>query len=292
MQLSLKVFVDIVFAHLLILFGIVPLYGQVQDTQVKSQLVSMRLIGHKLLTCDGNHTARVLPIEKYGNSYLIRFEDSLEIDPSMLELIVDTVMTEYEISQNYWVDVRQCVTGTILHSYQVGPDLGDMLPCRGRILPRACYQVSVSLHLPAVQSADVESDDIALLPWLCLILPVVLGFFIWQSRGKDTPTDIPQQALSKIGNTILDERHLTLTHLNQTVELSHKEAELLKMLYQHVHSPVERSDLLAEVWGDQGDYVGRTLDVFISRLRKKLQTDASLKIVNIRGVGYKLVVDR
>jgi DNA-binding response OmpR family regulator len=55
--------------------------------------------------------------------------------------------------------------------------------------------------------------------------------------------------------------------------------------------PVERDEILNKVWGDDGDYVGRTLDVFISKLRKKLEADACVKIVNIRGVGYKLVVD-
>jgi DNA-binding response OmpR family regulator len=49
---------------------------------------------------------------------------------------------------------------------------------------------------------------------------------------------------------------------------------------------------LNKVWGDEGDYIGRTLDVFISKLRKKLEADSSIKIVNIRGVGYKLVMDK
>jgi len=58
-----------------------------------------------------------------------------------------------------------------------------------------------------------------------------------------------------------------------------------------VNTTVEREVILNIVWGDEGDYVGRTLDVFISKLRKKLEVDSSIKIVNIRGVGYKLVTD-
>ena len=54
---------------------------------------------------------------------------------------------------------------------------------------------------------------------------------------------------------------------------------------------MEREVLLNKVWGDQGDYVGRTLDVFISKLRKKLEADPHVKIVSIRGVGYKMVID-
>jgi DNA-binding response OmpR family regulator len=55
------------------------------------------------------------------------------------------------------------------------------------------------------------------------------------------------------------------------------------------HSTVERDYLLRTVWGDEGNYIGRTLDVFISKLRKKLEDDASVKIINVRGVGYKLI---
>ena len=78
---------------------------------------------------------------------------------------------------------------------------------------------------------------------------------------------------------------------NQTIELSNKETELLALLHSSANEPVEREVLLHKVWGDNGDYVGRTLDVFISKLRKKLEADSSVKIVNIRGVGYKLVMN-
>ena len=63
------------------------------------------------------------------------------------------------------------------------------------------------------------------------------------------------------------------------------------MLYEKLNETVEKEVILKEVWGDEGDYVGRTLDVFISKLRKKLEADPNVKIVNIRGVGYKLVVE-
>jgi DNA-binding response OmpR family regulator len=63
------------------------------------------------------------------------------------------------------------------------------------------------------------------------------------------------------------------------------------LLNNTVNNTVEKEIILKEVWGDEGDYVGRTLDVFISKLRKKLESDDKVKIVNVRGVGYKLVVN-
>ncbi len=54
---------------------------------------------------------------------------------------------------------------------------------------------------------------------------------------------------------------------------------------------MERDQLLKEVWEDDGVFVGRSLDVFISKLRKKLLHDAGIRIINIHGKGYKLEVD-
>ena len=71
-----------------------------------------------------------------------------------------------------------------------------------------------------------------------------------------------------------------------------QEADLLFLLHTFANDTVEREIILKNVWGDDGDYVGRTLDVFISKLRKKLEADSSIRIVNIRGVGYKLVLNQ
>ena len=76
----------------------------------------------------------------------------------------------------------------------------------------------------------------------------------------------------------------------EKTELSSKEADLLMLLYSSLNQTLERETILNKVWGDEGDYVGRTLDVFISKLRKKLEQDPEIKIVNVRGVGYKMVI--
>ena len=76
------------------------------------------------------------------------------------------------------------------------------------------------------------------------------------------------------------------------IELTSKEADLLLLLCDSANTTVERENILKTVWGDEGSYVGRTLDVFISKLRKKLEADETIKILNIRGVGYRLVIGR
>jgi len=63
------------------------------------------------------------------------------------------------------------------------------------------------------------------------------------------------------------------------------------LLHASANSTIERDVILNAVLGDDGDYAGSTLDVFILKLRKKLETDESLTIVNIRGVGYNLIMN-
>jgi DNA-binding response OmpR family regulator len=123
-----------------------------------------------------------------------------------------------------------------------------------------------------------------------LVVPFLLlaGFIGYAVRRKNPVETDPNLIL--IGASQFDKRHMVLSFENKKVTLSNKEAELLSLLHASANKPVERDVILQRVWGDEGDYVGRTLDVFISKLRKKLEADASVKIVNIRSVGYKLIM--
>jgi len=85
-----------------------------------------------------------------------------------------------------------------------------------------------------------------------------------------------------------DLRKLRLGKLS--VDLSDKESQLLKLFVQQINQPVAREVLMKEVWQDNGALISRSLDVFVSRLRKKLKDDPTIQLQNVHGVGYKLVV--
>jgi DNA-binding response OmpR family regulator len=80
-----------------------------------------------------------------------------------------------------------------------------------------------------------------------------------------------------------------LTAPGSTIQLTYKEAEILKRLLLKKNGVVEKTDLLNELWGDDNFYTARTLNVFITKLRQYLKTDASVQILNMRSVGFKLV---
>ena len=122
----------------------------------------------------------------------------------------------------------------------------------------------------------------------------VLGLVVYFRRKKQDPvtpiqTDNPETVI--FGNTRFDQKNMVLVFGNEKTELSSKESDLLSLLYANVNKTIEREQILKVVWGDEGDYIGRTLDVFVSKLRKKLESDERVKIVNIRGIGYKFIVN-
>ena len=114
-----------------------------------------------------------------------------------------------------------------------------------------------------------------------------LFYYFWKrrSRSVDNSTTI------KIGKYRFDQRNMKLLIKKESIDLTSKEADLLTLLHSSLDVTLERELILKVVWGDEGDYVGRTLDVFISKLRKKFAEDPTVKIMNVRGVGYKLMLD-
>jgi DNA-binding response OmpR family regulator len=100
-------------------------------------------------------------------------------------------------------------------------------------------------------------------------------------------TTISSQPAVPIG-TWLDRDNLTLSVNGQPQVLTHREAAILAYLLERSNVLIRRDDLLRAVWGDDDYFMGRSLDVFISRLRKRLATDPAIRIENVHGVGFIL----
>jgi two-component system OmpR family response regulator len=106
-------------------------------------------------------------------------------------------------------------------------------------------------------------------------------------RTNEDPSSINESVL-KISDSTLDIHNLTLNSNGVVTRLTHKECRLLQMFFRHSGKLIEREVFLKSIWEDDGFFVARSMDVFISRLRKYLKADEHLRIENIRGVGYIL----
>ena len=142
-----------------------------------------------------------------------------------------------------------------------------------------------SMQEDKIEGLKIGGDDYLTKPFdideLCLKIEVFL---------KRKEINSGQNNIYKIGDFQLDVTEQTLSILGIEKTLTLKETELLSLLAQKQNTIVKREYILVNLWGRNDYFLGRSLDVFISKLRKKLTQDQNISIENIRGVGFRLSV--
>lgn len=272
--------------------------ANIENENTKKRLkVTLRKIGHELLTHAGDLNSRVLPINEVNDQYQIQFESELAFDPDLLMSISDSLFEASQLKVAFVVEVINRNTNEVAHSFIIDKITNkSWLTCTGRNLPKAPYSIHFNQTPPPPPTNSIEHSSwtanklsIFLLGLLSLVLII-----IYQFRKRSNNSRVPKNNIQidenfiKIGTMQFNRKSGLLIEGEHSVQLSYKESELLYTLYSADFTPVTREQLLKNVWGDDGDYVGRTLDVFISKLRKKLEINESISITNVRGVGYKL----
>ncbi|MCD8080634.1 MAG: response regulator transcription factor [Bacteroides sp.] len=99
-----------------------------------------------------------------------------------------------------------------------------------------------------------------------------------------------KQNLLAIGCYKFDPTTQQLIFGGEQIQLSHRESEILKRLCENREQIVHTQDILLDLWGDDNFFNSRSLHVFITKIRHKLAKDPDIRILNVRGIGYKLIV--
>lgn len=102
--------------------------------------------------------------------------------------------------------------------------------------------------------------------------------------------DEPEEKIVQIGSYVFDTENFTLKHPEFEKTLTKKEAMVLKILCKYKNAVVPRENILTAVWGQDDYFAGRSMDVFITKLRKYFSMDNKIAISNIHGIGFKLEV--
>jgi DNA-binding response OmpR family regulator len=109
-------------------------------------------------------------------------------------------------------------------------------------------------------------------------------------KRSQNPVAVPDVGLLNIGDYIFDTENFALIHQNITHRITEKEARLIHYLFTNKNRLVKRDDILREVWGSDDFFSGRSMDVFISRLRKYFKEDPAISILGIRGIGLEFLI--
>lgn len=100
------------------------------------------------------------------------------------------------------------------------------------------------------------------------------------------------QEIFELSTTRFDSKNLELKIGSHTTKLTSKEAALLQLLFQNLNQTLDRKAALKIIWGDDSYFNARSMDVYITKLRKHLRPDNTLKIITIHGQGFRLVINR
>lgn len=144
------------------------------------------------------------------------------------------------------------------------------------------FLTAKSMKEDRIQGLLIGGDDYITKPFS--IEELILKIMVFMRRKAIVTS--PDEHIFQTGNYTLDYKNLMLNSEKFEKKLTLKEAELLKYLIENKNKVIKRSDILVAVWGKDDYFLGRSLDVFISRLRKYLQHDPSISIVNRHGVGF------
>ena len=130
-------------------------------------------------------------------------------------------------------------------------------------------------------------DDYITKPYSIEELVMKIEVFL---RRREVFTGIKPQVVSYFGSYKFDPVNMLLERHGNQKQLTQKESEVLNYFANHQNELIPRKDLLIAVWGKDDYFLGRSLDVFISKLRKYMKDDADISIQNVHGVGFKMLI--
>lgn len=249
--------------------------------------VVLRDIGHQLLLAAKDSTSRVLPVKKIGeNTYQISFQNNFKFISDTLINLVQRIFQKNALAKGYIVSLKNCESKETVFAFEINSQTGDITPCRGRKLAVGCYVIEIDL---------LKKTGFNFSWLLLLIIPLgLVGFYVKNNFGKKEEKEpIADNAnYIQLGGFQFYADNNLLKKENNTIQLSEKETIALKIFAENINQIVEREKLMKEIWEDKGVVViSRNVDVLVSKLRKKLSDDSSIKFINVPGRGYKFIIE-
>ena len=258
------------------------------DFDIARREILLRNIGHEILLQSGDSTSRVLPVKKIAeNEYQISFENELTFQPASLVNITSRLLDKAPLANDYVVNVLTRDNASVVYGYAISKNKkNDIVPCRGRKQPKASYLINVKFKPTSIITAK-KGFLLGSLPLLAFV-----GFILLRSAKprKALPNDKYTKTFT-LGSVLFDPRVRQLKINKETIDLTGTETRLLLIFALSPNETIERSRLQKEIWEDEGIIVGRSLDMFISKLRKKLEPAPDISIVVVRGKGYILEIN-
>lgn len=280
----------ILFLIVLAIFTIPFCYSYLTVSTIDNQKneILLRKIGHDVLINANDKTSKVLPIKTISkNEFQIRFENKFAFVPDSLINIVQNNISKGTFPKEYSVSVQKCSNEAIVYGFHIVSDPSkNVIACIGRKMPSDCYIITLKF----VSKTNILLNKYFFFAILFFAVSLFLLIRFRNVKGKKEPVITDEEAHIIIGKYSFFFKKHHLQFQNEQISLTPKESKLLQLLSLSPNEIIDRNTLQKEIWENEGVIVTRSLDMFISKLRKKLDRDSSITISNIHGVGYKLEI--
>jgi DNA-binding winged helix-turn-helix (wHTH) protein len=249
--------------------------------------VVLRDIGHQLLLSAKDSSSRVLPVKKLNeHTYRVSFQNNFSFISDSLINIVEREFQKNDLAKDYIVHLRNCKQNETVFAFEINNSTGNLTPCRGRKLEVGCYVIEIDL---------LKKNTFNFFLLLLLIIPLsAVGFYVKDRfrKKEEAAAVFDNNDYIQLGNFRFYTNDNVLKIGNRSITLSEKETKALKIFAENINKIVEREKLMKEIWEDEGIVViSRNVDVLVSKLRKKLSDDNSIKFINVHGRGYKFIIE-
>lgn len=260
-------------------------FQQELDIENPKNEIVLREIGHELLNSSKDSTTKVLPIKTLSaNEFQIRFENKFSFSPDSLVAIVRKNMERSTFPRDYCVNVLKCSSEEVVYGFLISlSEKERLIPCIGRIMPIDCYSINIKF----IPTKNVFFNTKNLFFTLLLLVLSGLSWFVLKEKSNQ------KEFINciQIGKYFFYYEQHYVQYKDVKILLTSKESKLLYIFFSSPNEIIDRNILQKEVWENEGVIVTRSLDMFISKLRKKLNKDPLINIVNIHGIGYKLEIN-
>lgn len=270
-----------------ILISAVAFINKKDEIPEKHVEVVLRNLGHQLLLTAKDSTSRVLPVKKLNeNTYQVSFQNDFSFISDTLINLVQRVFQKNALSTEYIVSLKNCKQNETVFAFEINSQTGDLTGCRGRTLEVGCYIIEIDL---------LKKTKFNFFWLILLIIPLSLvGFYAKNKFRKKEEKEavFDNNDYIQLGSFQFYPDNNVLKTGNNNITLSEKETKALKIFAENINQIVEREKLMKEIWEDKGIVViSRNVDVLVSKLRKKLIDDNSIKFINVPGRGYKFIIE-
>lgn len=139
-----------------------------------------------------------------------------------------------------------------------------------------------------IKGLRLGADDYLVKPFSIEELVLKIEIFLKRSQKKQ---GAEKSSVYAVGKYQFDTKNYTLSFENEKINITQRESELLKLFLDNQNVVLKREEILKSLWGDDDYFMGRSLDVFISRLRKILANENGIAIENQHGIGFRFVME-